>query len=225
MSDMKKLLEDISKFSFADPKGPAVVKTNKPIGSRVADIGPGGKEYNVKTDKAWDDAHKDDDEEDLAESLMREYKYFVKEAPVVATAAPTTSSPVAAINPAGGGNPAVASTTPPATNTATSQTGTAPAPGTAAAGAQAQAAKPPVAGQAPKPGAPVAGQPTPPANQAQPAGQAPKPGAPAAGTATPPNPQQVKQQTDAVTKMLNNPAHPMNAQLQALIKKAGSVPS
>ena len=41
---------------------PAVVKTNKPIGSRVADIGPGGKEYNVKTDKAWDDQHKEIDE-------------------------------------------------------------------------------------------------------------------------------------------------------------------
>ena len=38
---------------------PAVVKTNKPIGTRVADIGPGGKEYNVKTDKAWDDQHKE----------------------------------------------------------------------------------------------------------------------------------------------------------------------
>lgn len=37
---------------------PAVVKTNKPIGTRVADIGPGGKEYNVKTNKAWDDQHK-----------------------------------------------------------------------------------------------------------------------------------------------------------------------
>jgi hypothetical protein len=200
MSDMRKLLESISNFSFADPKAPKE-KTAKPVN---------------KKDK--------DDEEDLAESLMREYKYFVKEAPVVANAAPTTSSPVAAINPAGGGNPAVASTTPPAPNTATSQTGTAPAPGTAAAGAQAQAAKPPVPGQAPKPGAPVAGQPTPPANQAQPAGQAPKPGAPTAGTVTPPNPQQVKQQTDAVSKMLNNPAHPMNAQLQALIKKAGSIP-
>jgi hypothetical protein len=39
-------------------KKKAVVKTNKPIGSRVADIGPGGKEYNVKTDKAWDEHHK-----------------------------------------------------------------------------------------------------------------------------------------------------------------------
>ena len=35
-----------------------VVKTNKPIGTRVADIGPGGKEYNVKTNKAYDDAKK-----------------------------------------------------------------------------------------------------------------------------------------------------------------------
>jgi len=35
-----------------------VVKTNKPIGTRVADIGPGGKEYNVKTDKAYDDSKK-----------------------------------------------------------------------------------------------------------------------------------------------------------------------
>ena len=35
-----------------------VVKTNKSIGTRVADIGPGGKEYNVKTNKAWDDSKK-----------------------------------------------------------------------------------------------------------------------------------------------------------------------
>ena len=32
--------------------------SNNEIGSRVADIGAGGKEYNVKTDKAWDDAQK-----------------------------------------------------------------------------------------------------------------------------------------------------------------------
>ena len=41
-----------------DKSNKAVVKTNKEVGSRVADIGAGGKEYNVKTDKAWDDAHK-----------------------------------------------------------------------------------------------------------------------------------------------------------------------
>ena len=33
---------------------PAVVKTKKPIGTRVSDIGKGGKEHNVKTDKEWD---------------------------------------------------------------------------------------------------------------------------------------------------------------------------
>ena len=36
----------------------AVVKTNKEIGTRVADIGPGGKEYNVKTNAAWDKVKK-----------------------------------------------------------------------------------------------------------------------------------------------------------------------
>jgi hypothetical protein len=40
----------------------AVVKTKKDVGSRVADIGPGGKEYNVKTDAAWDAAKKSVDE-------------------------------------------------------------------------------------------------------------------------------------------------------------------
>jgi len=33
-----------------------VIKTNKPIGFRISDIGAGGKEYNVKTDKTYDDA-------------------------------------------------------------------------------------------------------------------------------------------------------------------------
>ena len=36
----------------------AIVKTRQDIGSRVADIGPGGKEYNVNTDAAWDAAKK-----------------------------------------------------------------------------------------------------------------------------------------------------------------------
>lgn len=50
--------EDDEEKEVRKPKQKAVVKTNKPIGSRVADIGPGGKEYNVKTDKAWDEHHK-----------------------------------------------------------------------------------------------------------------------------------------------------------------------
>jgi hypothetical protein len=37
-------------------EGVVIIKHNKPIGTRVADIGPGNKEHNVKTDKAWDDA-------------------------------------------------------------------------------------------------------------------------------------------------------------------------
>jgi hypothetical protein len=41
-----------------DKHNKAVVQTKKDIGSRVADIGPGGKEYNVKTDAAWDAAKK-----------------------------------------------------------------------------------------------------------------------------------------------------------------------
>jgi hypothetical protein len=41
-----------------DKHNKAVVKTKKDIGSRVADIGAGGKEYNVKTDAAWDAAKK-----------------------------------------------------------------------------------------------------------------------------------------------------------------------
>ena len=36
----------------------AVVKTKKDVGSRVADIGAGGKEHNEKTDAAWDAAKK-----------------------------------------------------------------------------------------------------------------------------------------------------------------------
>lgn len=30
------------------------IQVNRPVGYRIASIGPGGKEYNVKTDSAWD---------------------------------------------------------------------------------------------------------------------------------------------------------------------------
>ena len=36
----------------------AIVKTKQAVGSRVADIGAGGKEHNVDTDAAWDAAKK-----------------------------------------------------------------------------------------------------------------------------------------------------------------------
>jgi hypothetical protein len=48
----KKLQKNVDKHNKA------VVQTKKAVGSRVADIGPGGKEYNVKTDAAWDAAKK-----------------------------------------------------------------------------------------------------------------------------------------------------------------------
>jgi len=41
-----------------DKHNKAVVKTKKDIGSRVVDIGAGGKEHNEKTDAAWDAAKK-----------------------------------------------------------------------------------------------------------------------------------------------------------------------
>ena len=41
-----------------DKHNKAVVKTKQAIGSRVADIGPSGKEHNVDTDAAWDAAKK-----------------------------------------------------------------------------------------------------------------------------------------------------------------------
>jgi len=41
-----------------DKHNKAVVKTKKDVGSRIADIGAGGKEHNEKTDAAWDAAKK-----------------------------------------------------------------------------------------------------------------------------------------------------------------------
>jgi hypothetical protein len=49
-------MPDWYKKKYGHVNEAVVVKTNKPIGTKVADIGPGGKEYNVKTNKAWDDA-------------------------------------------------------------------------------------------------------------------------------------------------------------------------
>lgn len=190
---MKKLLESVTKFAGEPKQKPG----DQVRGHERAKPSKNGK--HPFTGRLVGGSANESQE--LEESLMTEYKYFVKEqTPPAANAAPTSTSPVANINPAG--------------------TGTAPAQ--PAAGQQ-----PPAAGQQP-PAKPVPGQ-QPPAGQQAPAGQQPpaaKPaaGAPGAGTATPPNPQQVKQATDAVTKIMNNPADPFNAQLQSLLKKAGMVP-
>ena len=78
MESAEQQYERILEASGDQPKSkPAVVKTNKPIGSRVADIGPGGKEYNVKTDKAWDDQHKKVDEGSLDDNaIWNQYGHY-----------------------------------------------------------------------------------------------------------------------------------------------------
>jgi hypothetical protein len=195
MSNMKKLLESVTKFA-GEPKqkpgdqvrGHERAKASKnskhPFAGRLVggSANESKEEYCDACDRVSSKCICDDD---LKESLMKEYKYHVKEqTPPAANAAPTSSSPVANINPAGTGTTA---TQPAATTAAPAKPGT-----TAPAG--------------------------------QPAAQKPATGVPGAGTATPPNPQQVKQATDTVTKIMNNPADPFNAQLQALLKKAGMIP-
>ena len=207
MSDMKKLLESMTRFSGepAQKPGDQVRGTDQathenPFKHRL--VGE-NDEYCDACDRPVKKCVCDDD---LKESLMQEYRFFVKEAPAVAANVAATS-PTPAQTPPGG----------------------APGPGGTAAPAVPGQTPPAVPGQAPKPG-----QPAPAGTAPAVPGQAPKPGQPApagtaptgaAGTATPPvNPMQVKKDTDALTALLNNPAHPMNAQLQALIKKAGSIP-
>ena len=188
MSDMKKLLESMTRFSGepAQKPGDQVRGTDQathenPFKHRL--VGE-NDEYCDACDRPVKKCVCDDE---LKESLMQEYRFFVKEAPAVAANVAATS-PTPAQTPPGG----------------------APGPGGTAAPAVPGQTPPAVPGQAPKPGQPA------------PAGTAPTG---AAGTATPPvNPMQVKKDTDALTALLNNPAHPMNAQLQALIKKAGSIP-
>lgn len=54
----------MDKFSRSIMEAMAKISTDKPIGVRIADVGAGGKEKNVKTDKAWDEhpdrVHDDD---------------------------------------------------------------------------------------------------------------------------------------------------------------------
>lgn len=48
-------------------KKKAVIQTSEPVGYRIADIGPGGKEHNVKTNAAWDRKNKKEDAEQIDE--------------------------------------------------------------------------------------------------------------------------------------------------------------
>ena len=49
-------ISTVANYMMSEVDEAVVIKTNKPIGFRVSDVGAGGKEYNVKTDKAYDNA-------------------------------------------------------------------------------------------------------------------------------------------------------------------------
>ena len=49
-------ISTVANYLMSELDEAAVIKTNRPIGVRVSDVGAGGKEYNVKTDKAYDNA-------------------------------------------------------------------------------------------------------------------------------------------------------------------------
>ena len=49
-------ISTVANYLMSELDEAAVIKTNRPIGFRVSDVGAGGKEYNVKTDKANDNA-------------------------------------------------------------------------------------------------------------------------------------------------------------------------
>lgn len=55
-----------------DEKIKVKVSTNKPIGFKVADIGPGKKEYNVKTDKVWDAEQKKKTQKEEVEQITED---------------------------------------------------------------------------------------------------------------------------------------------------------
>jgi len=62
----RQVQEDVDQV---DEKIKVKVSTNKPIGFKVADIGPGKKEYNVKTDKVWDDQNKKNHQKEEVEQI------------------------------------------------------------------------------------------------------------------------------------------------------------
>jgi hypothetical protein len=209
MSDMRKLLESMYKFA-GEPKQKAgdqvrgTEKANKENPFKHRLVGETDDHCSV-CDRPSKDCVCD---EELKESLMAEYKFFIEQptanvAPAGNTTSPTPTQTAAGGAPGPGGQ----------TTTTTTTAGQQPATGTPPAG------QPPAAtGTAPtgqQPGQPApAGQP--PAGGVKPTG--------AAGSMTPPNPQQIKKDTEALNKVMNNPMSPLNKELQALIKKAALLP-
>jgi hypothetical protein len=191
MSDMRKLLESMTKFAGEPEQKP---------GDQVR-----GKEKATKQNP-FKGRLVGEGDEDLKESLMAEYKFFIEQPTANVAPAGNTISPTPTQTPPGG----------------------APGPGgqpqaqTTTTGQPAPAGTPPATGQAAPAGTqPAAGQPAKPGQPVAPAGAKPTG---AAGSMTPPNPQQIKKDTDALTKVMNNPMSPLNKELQALIKKAALLP-
>ena len=172
MSDMKRLLESMTKFSFANPK-------QKPGDQwRGTDRGtPGNKLVGGAAESEENDSELDE----LKESLMTEYKNFVREVETE-PADDHVVSPVAKINPAGQHQQRVVDEADPNPAPGTQV----PAPGTTP----------------PKPGQPPVAPGTTPSAAPAPAvpGQPPKPGQPPVapakpGQSTPTNPAQVTAMT------------------------------
>jgi hypothetical protein len=191
MSDMRKLLESMYKFA-GEPKQKAgdqvrgTEKANKENPFKHRLVGETDDHCSV-CDRPSKDCVCD---EELKESLMKEYRFFIEQPTANAAPAGNTTSPTPTQTPPGG----------------------APGPGgqtttTAPAGQQPATGTQPATGAQP-------GQPAP--AGAKPAG--------AAGSMTPPNPQQIKKDTDTLTKLMQNPMSPLNKELQALIKKASMLP-
>lgn len=199
MSDMRKLLESMTKFAGEPEQKPG----DQVRGTDKAKKGSKQHPFHGRLVGA------NESDDNLIEQLMAEYKFFVEQPTANAAPAGNTTSPTPTQTPPGGapgpgGQPPAAQ---PATGTAPA--GQQPATGTAPAGQQ-PAGQQPAGTTAAKPGQPA------PAGGAQPTG--------AAGSMTPPNPQQIKKDTDTLAKVMNNPASPLNKELQALIKKAALLP-
>jgi hypothetical protein len=208
MSQMKKLMEAIDRFSISETalrdkedynakrKALQDLGMNKDVDQshvqqRKLDLEKEAKAKGFATEV---------DEDIIAEFAAAWDSFLREETPPVANAAPGTS-----------------------TTTAPAPGAPAPAPAPGAPAAPAQPPKPGAPGapaapaQPPKPGAPAA-----PAAPAKPGASAPAAGAQPA--AAPANPADVKKGTDTVTGILNNPQHPLTGELQALLKKAASIP-
>lgn len=72
----RKTMKTFKEITEAKRKPMIVVGTKKEIGHRIADIGPGGKEYNVQTNAAWDKAQKDKMKKGMKEAKDKgEYDY------------------------------------------------------------------------------------------------------------------------------------------------------